>query len=169
MPPDAHEGTELGVDPDVNDLVATGRTLGFVDAKFVARLAADILGGFQFGIRPVEESQGEVLVGEVSASDGLDDLFRWKFNGFAVRDFKKIEGTIGHPHVENTQGAFVFSELELDVFALEEKCDRDISTLFLEVSGKALVQLGEGGSEARPFQNLLGGRLLCLRGEAGDP
>jgi hypothetical protein len=166
---DAHESTELGVDPDVNYLVAARGSLGFIDAELVARLAADILSCFKFWVGPVEETQREVFVGQIGAGDGLDDLCRGKLDGLTGSNFKKIERVIAHPHVENTPRAFVFRKLELDVLPLEKKGDGDVSALFLEISGQALIQLGEGGREPCSFENLLGGRLLGLGSEAGNP
>ena len=117
---DAHEGAKLGVDPDVNDFVTAGGAFGFVHPEFITGLAADVFGAFEFGIGPIEEAQGEVLVGEVGAGDGLDDFFGGKGGGLAVGDLEKVEGLIADADVEDPLRDFVFGKLELDVLALEE-------------------------------------------------
>jgi hypothetical protein len=64
-------------------------------------LAADLLVALQLGIGPVEEPHGEILVGEVGFGDGLDDFLSREIDGFAVDELEKIEGVVGHAHVED--------------------------------------------------------------------
>lgn len=71
---DFHEGSKFGVDPDIDDFIFAGTAFRFVDTEFITRLAADFLVAFEFRIRPVEEAEGEILVGEIGAGDGLGDF-----------------------------------------------------------------------------------------------
>lgn len=149
MAADLHEGTEFGVDPDVNDLVFAGAVFWLIDAELITGLTADVFVAFEFRVGPVKEAQCEILVGEIGAGDGLGDFPGGKVLSFAVDDFEKVEFLIRETHVKDAPGV-VFVELELDVFSVQKEGDGAFFPVFGDVSFErfGFVELGEGGGYA---------------------
>jgi len=131
---DFHEGSEFAVDPHVDHFVAAGSALRFLDAEFVAGLAADVFFAFEFRVGPVKKAEREILVGEVGVGDRFDEFVGGEIAGFAVDQFEKVVSIVGEAHVEDAPWAVVFVELELDVFAIEEQSDGCFFTIFGEIS-----------------------------------
>lgn len=140
---DLHEGAELGVDPDIDDLIFAGAAFGFVDAEFITGLSADVFVALEFRIRPVEKAEGEVFVGEIGAGDGLGDFFGREVLGLAVDHLEEVIFFIGEAHVENPPRV-VFVELELDIFPIQKQSNRAFFAVFREIAVErfTFVELG---------------------------
>ena len=74
MAADFHERAKFFVYPDIDHFVAAGGVVRFVDADFVAGLTTDIFAAFELWIGPIEKPQRKVLIGQVGAGDGCDEL-----------------------------------------------------------------------------------------------
>lgn len=162
---DAHERTKAFVHPHIDGLVVAGCASGLVEADFVAGLAVDVFLALKDGIRPIEEAERKVFVGEVGSGDGIDQFFTREVDLTPIDHAEEFEFVVAKAHVEDVPIVAVFGVLELDVLAPEEKRDGSAFAAARERAFEWAVEFGERGGEPRALDDpdRVGGLGHCGR------
>jgi len=152
---DLHQGVVFLMHPNVDDVVSAAFA-GIDESNFMAFLELDRFFADDFRVRPVEETERKIFVGEIGSHDRLAKLFGWEGYIFAIDDLEEIEFFFIQAHVEDVP-LFVFLVLELNVFSTQKESDRGAFTIFAQ--GAVEIGLLKRGGKPDSFDGVLGGGI----------
>ena len=116
--------------PNVDNVVSAAFA-GVFESDFMTFLKFNGFFADDFRVRPVEETERKILVGEIGSHDRLAKFFAWKGNILTIDDFEEVEFFFIQTHMKDIP-LFVFLVLELNIFPTQEESDRGAFAIFTQ-------------------------------------